>query len=107
MYNFVLMWDYIIEFLDSVLASNQPQEVDTITMLTCFLTKAVEQIKPVKVYKNFKEDRKQLIKDQQNKVGVYCLVNLINGHSYVGSSTNLAVRMRNYLNNVFPNTVFA
>lgn len=70
-------------------------------MSTCFLTKAVEQIKPVKVYNNFKEDRLQLIKDQQGKIGVYYLVNLINGHSYIGSSINLAGRMRNYLNNTF------
>jgi group I intron endonuclease len=68
---------------------------------TCFLTKAVEQIKPVKVYNNFKADRLQLIKDQKDKVGVYCLVNLTNGHLYIGSSTNIASRMRNYLNNSF------
>ena len=69
---------------------------------TCFLTKAVDQIKPVKVYNNFKADRLQLIKDQKDKVGVYCLVNLTNGHLYIGSSTNLASRMRNYLNNSGP-----
>ncbi|KAG0632687.1 hypothetical protein HOY80DRAFT_914371 [Tuber brumale] len=67
-----------------------------------FLTKAIEQIKPVKViYNNFKGDRLQLLKDQKDKVGVYYLVNLINGHSYIGSSINLAGRMRNYLNNTF------
>lgn len=66
-----------------------------------FLTKAVEQIKPIKVYSNFKGERLQLIKDQKNKAGVYCLVNLINGHTYIGSSINLASRMRNYLNNAF------
>jgi len=68
---------------------------------TCFLTKAVKQIKPLKVYNNFKEKRLQLIKDQKDKTGVYCLVNLINGNTYVGSSVNLAVRMRNYLNTSF------
>jgi excinuclease UvrABC nuclease subunit len=68
---------------------------------TSFLIKVVEQIKPIKVYNNFKEDRLQLIKDQKDKIGVYCLVNLINGNIYIGSSTNLAVRMRNYLNNTF------
>ena len=30
-----------------------------------------------------------------------CFINKINGHSYVGSSINLASRMRNYLNNTF------
>jgi group I intron endonuclease len=33
--------------------------------------------------------------------GVYCLINKVNGHSYVGSSINLASRMRNYLNKTF------
>jgi len=83
------MCDYTIESLDSFI------------MATCFLTKTVEQIKPIKVYNKFKEDRLQLIKDHQNKAGVYCLVNLINGHTYIGSSINLANRMRNYLNNTF------
>jgi group I intron endonuclease len=40
-----------------------------------------------------------LFKDQKNKTGVYILVNLVNGHNYVGSSINLAGRMLNYLNN--------
>ncbi len=68
---------------------------------TCFLTKAVEQIKPIKVYNNFKEDKSQLKKDQKDKIGIYCLVNIINGHIYIGSSVNLAVRMTNYLNTTF------
>ena len=68
---------------------------------TCFLTKVVEQIKPIKVYSNFKEDKQQLKKDQKDKTGVYCLVNKINGNIYIGSSVNLAVRMMNYLNTTF------
>jgi hypothetical protein len=77
------------------------ESLDYFTMSTCFLTEAVEQIKPMKVYNNFKGERLQLIKDQKNQVGVYCLVNLTNGHIYIGSSINLASRMRNYLNNAF------
>lgn len=42
-----------------------------------------------------------LLKENNKKAGVYCLVNLVNGHTYIGSSTNLASRMRNYLNNSF------
>lgn len=34
---------------------------------------------------------------------MYCLVNLLNGHIYIGSSINLAIRMKNYLNNNFLN----
>ena len=69
--------------------------------LSCFLTKAVKEIKPVKVYNNFKENRLQLMKDQKDKTGIYCLVNLINGNTYIGSSISLSGRMRNYLNNAF------
>lgn len=75
----------------------------TILSYTCFLTKVVEQIKPKKVYTNFKDNRLQILKDLKNKTGVYCLVNLINGHTYIGSSVNLATRMRNYLNTSFLN----
>lgn len=49
------------------------------------------------MYNNLKEDKQQIKKDQKGKTGVYCLVNLINGHIYIGSSVNLAVRMSNYL----------
>ena len=58
-------------------------------------------LKPVKVYNNLKQGRVQILKDQKDKYGVYCLINNINGHAYVGSSINLASRMRNYLKNTF------
>lgn len=65
------------------------------------MSNIIQQIKPIKVYNNFKNDRLDLIKDQKDKIGVYCLVNLINGNIYIGSSINLSVRMRNYLNTTF------
>jgi group I intron endonuclease len=58
-------------------------------------------IKAVKVYNNLKEDRLNILKEQRDKSGVYCLINKVNGHSYVGSSIKLASRMRNYLNKAF------
>ena len=58
-------------------------------------------MKAVKVYNNLKEDRINILKEQRDKSGVYCLINKVNGHSYVGSSINLASRMRNYLNKAF------
>ena len=48
-----------------------------------------------------KEDRVNILKEQRDKSGVYCLVNKVNGHAYAGSSINLASRMRNYLNKAF------
>jgi group I intron endonuclease len=68
-----------------------------------FLTTIIDKldIKPIKVYDNFKENRLQIKKDQINKSGVYCLINLINGNFYIGSSINLSLRMSNYLNTTF------
>lgn len=60
-----------------------------------------QYFKAVKVYDNFKESRVNIIKEQRDKSGVYCFINKVNGHSYVGSSMNLASRMRNYLNKAF------
>lgn len=58
-------------------------------------------IKAVKVYNSLKEDRLNILKEQRDKSGVYCLINKVNGHLYVGSSIHLASRMRNYLNKAF------
>jgi group I intron endonuclease len=58
-------------------------------------------LKALVTYNNFKEDRLIILKQQKDQSGVYCLINKINGHSYVGSSINLASRMKNYLNNTF------
>ncbi len=64
------------------------------------LNLTIQNLKPVKVY-NLKKNRVQLLKQEKEKSGVYFLVNNINGHTYVGSSINLASRMKNYLNNAF------
>jgi group I intron endonuclease len=57
--------------------------------------------KGVKFYNSLKEDRVNILKEQRERSGVYCLINKVNGHTYVGSSINLASRMRNYLNKAF------
>ena len=56
---------------------------------------------PTIIYNNFKEDRSKILIEQKDKSGIYCLINNVNSHSYVGSSINLASRMKNYLNNTF------
>jgi len=55
----------------------------------------------VAIYDNFKEDRSRILKEQKNKSGIYCIINKINGHSYIGSSIHLTARMKNYLNTAF------
>lgn len=80
---------------------------------TCILTTSIakwnqellsnnkSQIKPVKIYKSLKEDKLKLFKEQKNQTGVYSLVNLINGNTYIGSSINIEHRMKSYLNKAF------
>jgi group I intron endonuclease len=58
-------------------------------------------LKALVTYDSFKQDRSIILKEQKDQSGVYCLINKINGHCYVGSSINLATRMKNYLNNTF------
>ena len=60
-----------------------------------------ENLSPLKLYNNFEENRKKIIIEQKDKSGVYCIINNINGHSYVGSSINISSRMNNYLNKAF------
>lgn len=61
----------------------------------------IKQIKPIKVYNNLKEDSSVILKEEKDKSGIYCLVNKTNNHIYIGSSINLANRMKNYINNSF------
>lgn len=63
-----------------------------------------DNLVPLIAYDNFKENRVDILKEQKDKSGIYCLINKNNGHSYVGSSINLASRMRNYLNTAFLNS---
>ena len=58
------MCEHIFEILNSFVIINGPFPYFDIGCSTCFLSKIVEQIKPIKVYNNFKEDRDQLIRDQ-------------------------------------------
>lgn len=60
-----------------------------------------KDLHPLKTYENFKENRLDILKEQKDKSGVYCLINRVNGNAYVGSSINLASRMINYLNTTF------
>ena len=69
--------------------------------ISFFLEELLKEIKSVKIYKNFKENKGQILKENKNKPGIYCLVNVSNGHYYIGSSINLSIRLRNYLNVVF------
>lgn len=52
---------------------------------------------PVKLYKNVDLDKLLIIRENKAKAGVYRLLNLTNGKSYIGSSSNLGRRFTEYL----------
>lgn len=62
-------------------------------------TDNTKNLNPLISYNCLKEDRFTILKNHKNKSGVYCLINNINGHSYVGSTININSRIKNYLNN--------
>jgi group I intron endonuclease len=53
-------------------------------------------LSPVVSYENADLLKDSIIKQNKGKSGVYCLKNLVNGKSYVGSSANLGNRLQNY-----------
>lgn len=51
---------------------------------------------PIKVYLNADTDKLKFLQDNVGKSGIYRWTNLKNGKSYIGSSINLYLRMREY-----------
>ena len=64
----------------------------------------IDHLKPINVYNNFKHSRDLILKQENDKSGIYCLVNNVNKHVYIGSSIHLANRMKSYLNTAFLNS---
>ena len=99
-----ILWEVIVQEITNLLL-NLNIYISSYINKNFYSTSSIENnsknLKPVKVYDSLKDDRIQILKDQKDKSGVYFLINNINGHTYVGSSINIASRMRNYLNNAF------
>ena len=55
-----------------------------------------ENIIPVVTYSDAFVNKSIILKDTKKKVGIYRLVNKVNGKTYIGSSANLARRLRVY-----------
>lgn len=73
-----------------------------------FLISTIEKIsqtkKPLYIYNNFKLNKLEIFRDHTiKKSGIYCLINNINGHFYIGCSTNIKIRMSCYLSNSYLN----
>lgn len=53
-------------------------------------------LKPVALYNNCLDDKNRILSDNKGKAAVYRWINKINGKTYVGSSSNLAARLKHY-----------
>lgn len=62
---------------------------------TIFTSSSLE---PVKVYLNPDKEKELIIRDNKDRAGVYRWVNLDSGKSYIGSSSNLSTRFKQYFN---------
>ena len=58
---------------------------------------------PFKIYNNFQNDKNQILLENKDKTGVYCIINKTNGCLYVGKSINLSRRINNYFQNSYLN----
>jgi hypothetical protein len=55
-------------------------------------------IVPICSYLNVDTKKDQILKDNLKKTGIYRWTNIVSGKSYVGSSTDLSIRFKNYFN---------
>ena len=55
-------------------------------------------LEPVKVYLNPDKEKELIIRDNKDRGGIYRWVNLDSGKSYIGSSSNLSTRFKQYFN---------
>ena len=53
---------------------------------------------PVKIYSNSDQDKELIVDDNKGRAGIYRWVHIESGKSYIGSSTKLNIRFRQYFN---------
>nr|YP_007476146.1 hypothetical protein H891_mgp40 [Nuclearia simplex]AGE93647.1 hypothetical protein [Nuclearia simplex] len=72
------------------------------TLVTLFSTlSSPSSPSPVIVYHDVASHKASIVRLNNNKSGIYCWVNLINGKTYIGSSLNLGSRLRDYFKHSF------
>lgn len=57
-----------------------------------------DSISPVKVYENALDMRKDILKENKNKSGIYMWTNKLTNDIYIGQSINISNRFKNYFN---------
>ena len=92
-YLFVINYNYIVVLLGYLwVVSSHNYFVDPV-FLCAFV--------PIKSYSNVETEKGQIIKENENKAGIYLFTNLTNGKRYIGSSDNLKRRFLQYLSNYY------
>jgi len=56
---------------------------------------------PIHFYSNAYTQKEQICKDNKRKTGIYRWTNVVSGKNYIGSSVDLSIRFRYYLNTNF------
>lgn len=70
-------------------------KANTVITSSSYSTLSSGNIVAIKIYSS--DQKIQILKENKNKSGIYQLKNNINGKTYIGSSTNLGIRLRCYL----------
>lgn len=75
-------------------------EIPTISLLEIYSSDVflLSSIVPIKVYNNADTMKKEILRDNYKKAGVYKWLNNLSGKFYIGSSINLSNRLRLYYN---------
>lgn len=56
------------------------------------------RLEPVKVYLNPDKEKESIVRDNQNRTGIYRWIHIESGKSYIRSSSNLSTRFKQYFN---------
>jgi hypothetical protein len=73
------------------------------TTTSSVLATLIKLTNPVKVYHNVELERREILKDNTGRIGIYLWFNNITNQFYVGSSKNLGSRFRSYFSPAFLN----
>lgn len=73
------------------------------TFTPSVLATLIKLTNPIKVYHNAELERREILKENTGRIGIYLWFNNITNKFYVGSSKNLSSRFRSYFNPAFLN----
>jgi group I intron endonuclease len=72
--------------------------IRTYTTLPCNLLGDTNELNSVKLYENSYDLRKDILKENKGKSGIYMLTNKLTNDIYIGQSADISKRFKNYFN---------